>query len=530
MIAEPTTKRDQARRELARRELARRRLIPFAAYADPKVAKEYHAPHLQLLAEKLEAVERGDITRLMVFMPNRHWKSSLTSQKFPAWFIGKRATAGQPHQVMIVSYGATLAEEISTVPRDMVRDNNLFSNVFPKVRIAANKQSASSWGIADIDSGIDEPHPCCVAAGINGGITGKGADLIVIDDPVKNEAEAQSPAVQDRNIKAWTTDIRTRLNPGGAVVLVMTRWSEGDLAGKLLQRAADDPEADQWDVLVLPALAYTENEREEARRLGIPVPDEDPLGREPGVALWPDKYNAEHHATTKANDEAAFYSIGQQMPRRPGGYLIGRKNFKMLPAPPDEGIIRWVIPSDWAMTEKEQAPKGRDPDYTAVGLVGLWYPDPKVPVNVNLIIAAVEREQMRIENAKRFVKKFALKVQTKIQKQPSIMAAQDNIDTVALDGLRGDPEMLSWVIRSIPRRYMPVDKVVKSEPWRSRAVAGRVYLVNDSWWGKSWNEQFLLEAEGFPKAAHDDQIDMVSVGWRFFALARPKKKAKSYQG
>lgn len=520
-----------AKQELAQRKLAARKLTFFCQYVDPKAAEEYAAAHLQLLAEKLEAIERGEINRLMVFMPNRHWKSSLASQKFPAWFIGKRATEGRPHQVMIVSYGATLAEEISAVPRDIIRDNLRFSNVFPDVKIASDKQSSKSWGIKDTETEIDEPHPCCVAAGIGGGVTGKGADLLILDDPVKNAAEAESPSVQERNIKAWNNDLRTRLNPNAAVLLIMTRWSENDLAGKLLKAAQESEEADQWEVLVLPALAYTKAQRTEARRLGIPVSEHDPLGRQPGEALWPERYDEEYHHTTRANDELAFLSIAQQMPRRPGGYLVGRQHFKRLAMPPEEGLIKWVIPTDWAMTEKEQVPRGgNDPDYTAAGLMGLWYPDPKVPVNVNIIIAAVERWQLKIPDARRKVKQFALKVEKRLGMRPTIVAAQDNIDTIALDDMRGDPDLLLWTISNIHRRMMRGDKVVKSEAWRSRAVSGRAYIIDDGWWHRPWNEDFLLEVEGFPKAAHDDQVDMVSAGYHAFAVMRQKKEARSYQG
>lgn len=522
----------RANQERAHRELARRYLIDYACYVDPKVAAEYRAAHLRLLAEKLEAVERGDCDRLMVFMPNRHWKSSLVARKFVSWFVGKRARAQRPHQVIIASYGATLAEEHSAASRDMIRNNGRYHNIFPDVHIATDKQAASSWGIQDPDSGADESFPCCVAAGVGGGITGKGADLLIIDDPVKDAVEAGSPAVQHKHWQWWTQTARTRLNPGGAVVLVMTRWSENDLAGQLLQKAADEPDADQWDVLILPALAYDDDERLEAQRLGIPVPDQDPLGRAPGEALWPDRYDRESHLNTKANDEPAFLALGQQMPRRPGGYLIGRSNFRRRSDAPSDGLIRWCIPTDWAMTEKEQAPRGKNnPDYTTAALLGLWYPDPQKPIDVYVLIAAVWRAQRRIQGAKTGVKRFALQVARAIGQKPAIVAGQDNIDTIALDDLRGDPDLLGWPIVNIRRRLMPGDKVVRSEPWRSRALAGRVYLIDDAWWsGEPWNEAFLLEAEGFPRAAKDDQIDAISVGYHYFAVAGNRRQAKSYQG
>jgi len=525
------TKTNPIIQEMAKRKLSSKKLIPFCTYTDPNVARDYRARHLKLLAQKLELVEMGKIKRLMVFMPNRHWKSSLISQKFPAWFIGKRATNGKPHQVMLVSYGASLAEEHSTVSRDMVKDNKLFANVFPKVKIADNKQAVASWGIKHTEYGHDEPHPSFTAAGMLGGVTGKGADLLIMDDPVKNAAEAESPSIQERHWITWTRDLRTRLNPNAGVVLVMTRWSENDIAGQLLQKAKEDSEADQWEVLVLPALAYTSSEREEARRLGVPVPEEDPLGRKPGEALWDEKYSRQDHITTKANDKAGFMAIGQQMPRKPGGFLIGRKNFKILEALPQEGIIRWCLSSDWALTEKEQSPRGKsDPDYTVIGLVGLWFPDPRNPLNANIIIGGLRRKQCLVPDGQRMVKRFAQHVQPKINKKPYIVAGQDNVDKIALNGLSGDPEMIGWPIKTISRRHMRGDKVIKSEPWRSRAHMGRVYLLHESWLGEQWHEEFFLECEGFPKAAHDDQVDMVSVATVYLGLGKTKRKATSKQG
>lgn len=490
--------RDLARQELARRELARRRLVPFACYVDPNSAAEYQTRHLQLAAEELEALERGDVDRLMIFMPNRHWKSSLASHKFAAWFVGKRASEQRPHQVMIISYGATLAEEISQTSRDMVQQNHLFQNVFPRVRIARNSQSAASWGLADPETGIDEPYPSCVAAGIAGGITGKGADLIIIDDPVKNAVEAGSRPIQERNLAAWNRDIRTRLNPGGAVVLIMTRWDVNDLAGKLLQLAADDPMADQWRVLVLPALAYTAEERTEARRLGIPVPDDDPLGRAPGEALWPERYSAQHHLVTKANDLTAFYSIAQQMPRKPGGYLMGRADFGMLDEPPREDV-RWVWATDVAITEKQVTPRGQnDPDWTVALKVGLWTPagDRR---DMRIIFADMRRKQT--SDPRGFLKDVMLEC------DPSIpwVGAQDNIDRVVFNDLRADEDLVAYTVQTLPR--IPGDKLVKSAPWRNRVETGRVYVVNGP-----WNAAFFDEAEGFPKAGHDDIIDAGSVG------------------
>jgi hypothetical protein len=201
--------------------------------------------------------------------------------------------------------------------------------------------------------------------------TGSGADLLIIDDPVKNSQEARSAATQKLHLKNFDEGLRTRLNDpeNSAIILMMTRWHVGDIAGQLLRRMHDDPLADQWTVITLPALAYSEKEVDAARRVGIPVPDTCPLGREVGDTLWPAKFNRQHHLATRANSPSAFASIGQQLPIPEEGHLLNRDSFRRMETPPRERI-RWCLAVDAAYKEKELAKD--DPDYNVMGLIGLW--------------------------------------------------------------------------------------------------------------------------------------------------------------
>lgn len=554
----------RARRELARRarlELARQKLTPFCSYIDPDAAKAYEAAHLAHLAEKLEAVERGEILRLMVFMPNRHWKSSLSTMKFPAWFIGKRATAGQPHQVMLISHTADKADEFSEYTRNLIKDQQpAYNRLFPNLRISRTRQSAGEWGLLDKD-GQEEAFPTMVTGSMERPPTGSGADLLIIDDPVKSSRDARSASVQEMHQKSWTEGLRTRLNDPerSAVVLIMTRWAVNDIAGWLLKTMQNDPLADQWEVVALPALAYTSNEVAAARKARLPLPEPyaDPLGRKPGEALWPDKFTRGHHLATKANSPSAFSSIGQQMPIQEGGNLLGREHFKVLPALPTGEIIRWVIPVDVAYKERHVAKD--DPDWNVFGLLGFWMPQTEARTNMRLILGGLVRTQMGLNAAKEIAPLWAAACATLTGQRPPIIAAQATLDKILLDDLRGMDTLAQWSIRSLDDPYLKRrfgsfvgDKVSKFEPWRDRAIGERFYVMDEAWsrmalleafpdatrrrlFGDeplAWHEKFFTEVEGFPDWNHDDMVDMVSVGYHVAGMGteRQQRKARSYQG
>ncbi len=189
------------------------------------------AEHHRLLIHKLEAVARGEIDRLMVFMPPGSAKSTYVSVLFPAWFM----TQGLQN-VIGASHTATLAEAFSRRVMAMVREHSQL------LGYALTRENSELW---DSDNGC-----AYKAAGVGGPITGFRADLAIIDDPVKSREDADSDRMRDKTWEWYRADPLTRLKPGGRVVLIMTRWHEDDLAGRLLAT-----EADRWQVIRLPALA-----------------------------------------------------------------------------------------------------------------------------------------------------------------------------------------------------------------------------------------------------------------------------------
>jgi hypothetical protein len=257
-----------AQKERDRRELARERLLEFTTYTYPRYQPAYHH---RLICEKLEAVERGELRRLMIFMPPRHGKSELASRRFPPFVLGRNPDK----EIISASYGASLAVDFGREVRNIVASEE-FAALFPRVRLAPDSGAKDRWHT--------NGRGGYVAAGVGTAITGRGADILNIDDPVKDRAEAESETTRE-GVWAWyRSTAYTRLMKDASIVVTMTRWHEDDLAGRLLEQAEAD--GDKWDVLCLPAF--------------------NPEGR----ALWPERY-----------DEAALNQIRNVLEHREWGAL-----------------------------------------------------------------------------------------------------------------------------------------------------------------------------------------------------------------
>lgn len=216
---------------------------------------------LSQVAEYVESNGERGIGRLVIEMPPRHGKTLTTSRLFPAWFLGRNPNK----RVMLVSYGATLANKNSRVARNYIRSST-YQRLFPGIELAQDSAAVDSWELDGYEGGCD-------AIGITGGATGKGAHVLCIDDPIKNRQEAESVVYRERVWDAYINDLYTRLEPGGAIIIMMTRWHKDDLIGRVLKHAEDDHEdVEQWTRIRMPAIAEDED---------------DPIGRQPGEALWP---------------------------------------------------------------------------------------------------------------------------------------------------------------------------------------------------------------------------------------------------
>lgn len=264
---------EEARRELARRELARRELFAFCRYVMPVYPE---ARHLRLLCAYLELAERylasgGEtgISRLMVNLPPQYWKSTTCSVLFVAWLLGRNPEM----RGILGSYNASLATTFSRRTRETVRSEayrRIFGDLAGRedvVMLAGDSSAVESWDLAGHFGGL-------TAAGVGGGITGKSAHFIIIDDPHKDRADAESERSREAVWNWYTSAVYTRLQSNSVIIVMQTRWHADDLSGRLLKAMATDALADQWTVLCLPALAEA---WPPAATATVEVQDEDPV-------------------------------------------------------------------------------------------------------------------------------------------------------------------------------------------------------------------------------------------------------------
>ncbi len=236
----------EAKQELAKRELARRKLGRFIRYHNEEYQENWHH---SLIIEKLEGVERGEIRKLMIFVPPQNGKSEIASVNFPAWFFGRNPKKA----IIAASYNSDLAVGFGRKARNIVASQE-YKNIFPSVSLAEDSQAAGRW--------ITNRGGEYTAVGIGGGTTGRRADIVLIDDPVKDKQEASSIVIQERNIGWYRSVAKTRLSPTGAIVIIQTRWHDQDLAGMILATE------DDWEVISLPAIAEHD---ETFRKIGEPL-------------------------------------------------------------------------------------------------------------------------------------------------------------------------------------------------------------------------------------------------------------------
>ena len=305
-----------ARKEAARRELCRQKFLPFVMRFNPDYLPGWvHKDICQRLEKFSDDIENRLSPRLLLTMPPRHGKSQLTSKTWPSWHLGKHPT----HEVMACSYSGSLSMGFSRLNRELMRDPAY--HVLFESRLHPDSQGAEAWMTTE-GGGY-------TSAGIGGAITGKGAHALIIDDPVKNREDAESEASRQNAWDWYTSTAYTRLAPGGGVLLILTRWHDDDLAGRLLQAMGEG--ADQWERVDYPAEAK-----------------DDELYRNQGEALHPERYDLQSLARIKTaigpRDWAALY---QQDPVPDEGAFFTKDEIQWYDynAPPEE-----VMPAQHTMT------------------------------------------------------------------------------------------------------------------------------------------------------------------------------------
>jgi len=278
-------------KDLESKEEAKNSLVGYAKF---QMENYLSPPHIKLLASKLEAVERGDIRRLAIFMPPRHGKSILTSEFFPAWYMGRN-----PDKYIICStYAQDLADDFGRKVRNQLQDKR-YTDIFPDAELSTDSSSMRRFNTTK--GGV------YYAVGAGSAITGRGAHLLLIDDPIKGREEADSAAMRKNLLDWYRATAYTRLMPNGSVILIQTRWHEDDLAGWILKETGHEG----WDVIEFPAIL---NER----AAGM-------LDLEEGDPLWKESYPIERlEEIKKTIGTREWSSLYAQKPSVEEGNIIKR--------------------------------------------------------------------------------------------------------------------------------------------------------------------------------------------------------------
>lgn len=449
-----------AKELLARRE-ARVSLIGFTRYTFPRFQP---GDHHKRIAEALERVERGECRRLMIFAPPRHTKSELASRRFPAWFMGRNPDK----QIITCTYSGEFATDFGREVREIVAGDE-YQALFPGVELAEDSKAKGRWHTTA--GGV------YVAVGVGGPITGRGAHLALIDDPIKNRQDADSEVVRESVWKWYTSTLRTRLMPGGAIVLVLTRWHEDDLAGRLLNASGNGGE--KWEVVNLPA-----------------VSDE-------GHALWPEWYPLpELNAIKAAVGPRDWLALYQQKPTAEDGTFFKREWFRERYSDASEGAT--VITGDFAVTDG-------DGDFTELAVwcisggsfrpVDWWHGQTSADVWIDVLLDLVKRWKPLW-----FVGETG-PIRRAIEPLLKRRMAERHVFVAT--------EWLS---------HAGADKAVNARAFQAMCAQGQVMFPENE-----WSERVIDQLLRFPAAKHDDAVDTCGLFGRFMDKQwnNPSAKAES---
>lgn len=434
--------------ELLKRRALRGSLTEFARHCGFEPAR-----HHNYLISRLEAVARGEIKRLIIFMPPGSAKSTYTSLLFSAWWMARNP---EKH-ILASSYSADLAERWSRKVRGLMEEHGTALGV----GLSKDMQSVAHWALK---SGGEYR-----AAGVGGSITGFRAWLGLIDDAVKNREEADSETMRERTWEWFVADYETRLVPEAPLVVIGTRWHDDDLYGRILKRAAEIGE--KWEVVKLPAFATTS----------------DPLGRKPGEPLWPEWQSADALEMERARKGPREWSALYQQEPTPEGGLYFEREWLVLEPPPPADMMRIMGSSDYAVTESGN-------DFTVHWVAGL-------DREGRLHLLDLYRKQAA---ADQWVDAFIGLV--RIWK-PVVWGEEDAMILKSVGPFleRALRKHNVWVNR---KGFKPVaDKPTRARTLQAMMAQGKIAVSPD----KPWLADFVSEMMSFPAGKNDDMIDALAI-------------------
>lgn len=411
--------------------------------------------HHAVMAKKFQEIAEGKCKRLIINMPPRHTKSEFASYMLPAWFLGK-----YPNKKIIqCSNTAELAVGFGRKVRNLV-DSEQYARCFPNVHLRADSKAAGRWST----SGNGEYF----AIGVGGTVTGKGADLLIIDDP-HSEQEAKlaatNPEIFDSVYEWYTSGPRQRLQPGGAIVLVMTRWSKRDLTGRIIQSSIDKDGNDEWEVIDFPAILPS------------------------GNPLWPQFWSLEELEALRSELPPSKWNAQyQQQPTSEEGAIVKREwwqEWREERPPPCEFIIQsW----DTAFTKNERS------DYSACVTLGVFYKD-EDHNDPHIILLDAFKRRMEFPE----LKQCAFNTYKEWEPDAFIVEAKAS----------GAPLIFELRRMGIPvQEFTPSrgnDKIVRINSVADLFASGKVWAPPTR-----WAEEVIEEMASFPNSEHDDMVDAMT--------------------
>ena len=413
--------------------------------------------HHKIMAEKFNRIANGELKRLIVNMPPRHTKSEFGSYLLPSWLMGKNPRL----KIMQTTHTAELAFRFGRKVRNLMNSTE-YTSLFPGVELRADNQAAGRW---ETSKGGEY-----FAAGVGGAVTGRGADLLIIDDP-HSEQDALSPTALEHAYEWYTSGPRQRLQPGGAIVIIMTRWADNDLTGKLLKQQGRDILADKWEVVEFPALM--------------------PESEEP---LWPEFWKKEDLLSVKGSLSVGKWEAQwQQNPTGDMAAILKREWWNMWEKD-DIPPLEYVMQSyDTAYSKKETS------DFSAITTWGVFYPKEGGPPNIILCDAKRGRwdfpdlRRRALEEYKYWEPECVL-----IEAKASGMPLTQELRNMGIP-----------VMNYTPSRGN--DKFTRVNSIAPLFESGLVWSPDTR-----WAEEVIEECAAFPAGEHDDYVDTVTQALRRF--------------
>jgi predicted phage terminase large subunit-like protein len=439
--------------------------------SDPEDASQSRyvaALHHKKIAAALEEVERGNIQRLIIAVPPRHGKSQLSSKAFPAWFMGR-----DPYrQVIVASYSSTMAEDFGKEVRAYMQ-TPAFAQVFPKCTL--KKGGEASDRLQTEDGGI------AAFVGAGGTLTGRGANLLIIDDPIKDRADADSETMRENLWQWFTSTAMTRLmsdsqSSMGRVVIIMTRWHEDDIVGRLTDpnnKHFTEDEAKNWKILHLPAIATEED---------------DVMGRKIGEALWPDRIGIEFLESQKRLSAKNFAALYQGQPTPEDGEFF-KMNYLVEYGPNDlPRNLRYYVASDHAVSTRQTAdftcllPAGLDEDDNLWILPDVWWYRKETDKVVEAMLQIMRR------------------------RKPLFWWAEKGHISQSIGPFLRQRMMAESVFCAIDEKTPVKDKMTRAQSIQALMSMGKVRFPRFAPWWEDAKRQLLK----FPSVKNDDFVDALA--------------------